>query len=117
MADLAKGKESKETVAPTDAKGDASDASTLDTFASDSREIRECDEDDATDDDVQDRPEGSGREQPSSGKSRSKTPLLLGALGLGMAVGIGMGYVDRDSQVTQARKEAGAAVQGKGNEA
>jgi|GEM_PF-2533526 len=111
MADLEKGTEGKETVARSDAEGRANEASAVGAFASVSRESGESDEDGAPDDDHgQDRREVAAREQASSGKSRSRAPLLWGALAFGIAAGLGLGWLGHDFQVNQAKKNASAAV-------
>lgn len=71
----------------------------------------------AHEDDGQDEREGAAREQAPSEKSRSKAPWLMGALGLGIAAGLGIGWLSHDFQVNKAQKEADAAVKGRGDEA
>lgn len=57
------------------------------------------------------------KERISSKVSRNgAAPWLIGALGLGLAAGLGMGWLGHSAQVNKAKKEADAAVKGKGDE-
>jgi len=63
------------------------------------------------------RQEGGSLEQISHKKSRFRVlPLLTLALCVGVPVGFGLGNVGHDFRLNQARKEADAAVKGKGDE-
>lgn len=55
-----------------------------------------------------------------SRKSRgtpSAAPWLIGALSLGLAAGLGMGWLGHELQLNEARKKADAAAKGRGDEA
>lgn len=65
---------------------------------------------------AQSKPKG-GTNQTSALEASAKTRLLWGALGFGIAVGLGMGWLGHDFQVNRAKKQADAAAKGKVAEA
>ena len=54
---------------------------------------------------------------PSKGSRKSAAPWIAGALSLGIAAGLSVGWWGHELQVNQAKKEADADVQGEGHKA